>query len=91
MEAREGEEKTGENRGKQRSLEEEREISGGHESWNRGKGKWRVMVAKMIRETNIKMINMSRVKFEKRRCNEADEEEKFLMLVQQVWIDLQIE
>lgn len=42
------------------------------------------MVAKMIREANIKMINMSRVKFEKRRCNEVDEEEKFLMLVQQV-------
>lgn len=41
-------------------------------------------MAKMIREANIKMINMSRIKLEKRRCNEVDEEEKFLMLVQQV-------
>lgn len=41
------------------------------------------MVAKMIREANIKMINISQIKFEK-RCNEADEEEKFLMLVQQI-------
>lgn len=60
-----------ENRGKQRSVEEERGISGGgnatkcgHESWNGGRSKWRVMVAKMIRETNVKVIYVSRAKFE---------------------------